>query len=113
LRSLLTILIAFSLYAPSVAKILAYADCTIVVLSNNESELCDCTKFIDAASIPLSNEESHQQKQLAFKTDWKYILSNNPLFCTGFTPISPKISKLSFLRFPSPFLKSIFRPPMC
>jgi hypothetical protein len=101
------------LYAPSVAKMMAYADCSIQVLSNSEPLLCDCIKIIGLDQVPMSADETNQQQKIAQHTDWKYTVSS--AFNLAQKIVEYKIEHTGFYltKLPSDRVKTIFHPPSC
>jgi hypothetical protein len=103
--------LAISLYAPHVAKLLAYADCSIIALTNGDPRLCDCNKIVDTENIPLSTNQPDKQKEISVKADWKYVGEtayrfSKPMKQTGETKSS---SPDKFIA--EQFLRSVFHPP--
>jgi hypothetical protein len=99
------------LYAPHLAKLLAYADCSIVALTNDDPRLCDCNKIIDTEDIPLSTNGPDKQKDISIKSDWKYLGETAYHFSE---PIALKEGKKfsSSRRFTAErFPRSVFHPP--
>jgi hypothetical protein len=90
LKYVVAIILSFSLYAPSVAKILAYAECSALAISQADQNWCDCmlTPDTDTDGIPATEK----QKDIAFKTDWKYTsidsYNQSGLF-NGLVPSNP------------------------
>lgn len=99
------------MYAPQVAKILAYTDCSIQVLANGDPLFCDCNRIIDIDAIPIAPDREDKQKEISLKADWKYIGEST------FKPCNPSEMIAKPTRFfQSPFvsqlyLQSIFHPP--
>ena len=63
----LTILLSLSLYAPDVAKLVAYTDYVVDVVTNNKVNICDCEPIIEKQS------SEHKDHHIIVKTDWTYI----------------------------------------
>ncbi len=106
-------MLAASLYAPHIAKLLAYADCSVMqVLSNKDPRLCDCNRIIDADAIPFPDQPD-KQKELSLKADWKYIAQT--AYNLGNLPVVNTKSAFSFPSYyiPGKYLDDIFRPPRC
>lgn len=107
---MLTVILSISLYAPQVAKFLAYAECSALVLTMADQDWCDCmlTADNDTDGIPATEK----QKDIILKTDWKCVVE--PAF---FIPqlqlplFDPHTAFLSgSLVFP--FKTPVFRPPL-
>jgi hypothetical protein len=113
LKNFITILIAFSLYAPSIAKMMAYADCSIQVLSNKEPLLCDCIKIIGLDKIPMSADETNQQQKLSQQTDWKFTVTNQFILQKDITLIKLQFNQFYSSRLPDQRVYSFFHPPAC
>lgn len=54
---------------------MAYTDCTWQLLTNGDPRLCDCNRIIGFEVTPFANNSPDKQKELALKTDWKYIVA--------------------------------------
>ena len=111
MKTFVTILVALSLYAPSVAKLLAYTDCSIQILANSNPLLCDCTKFLSDDQIPLSSDENNQQQKLSQKTDWKFTLLAKYQISNCTFLIIIKYIDLIAINLPPQRANSIFHPP--
>ncbi len=101
------------MYAPSVAKMMAYADCSIQVLSNSEPLLCDCIKIIGLDQVPISADETNQQQKIAQHTDWKYTVSsafNIPKHAVEYTI---QYNEFYLGKMPTDRVTTIFHPPSC
>lgn len=110
LKYVVAIILSLSLYAPSVAKFLAYAECSALAISQADQNWCDCmlTADTDTDGIPATEK----QKDIAFKTDWKYtaiksyeqpsVLVSVDKVTTGFIP-APLLN---------PYKKGVFHPPL-
>ena len=78
LKQVLAVILSISLYAPHVAKLLAYADCYVITeMSNSDPRLCDCNRIIDSDTIPLGADQPDKQKDISLKADWKYIATED------------------------------------
>lgn len=110
LKYIVAIILSLSLYAPSVAKILAYAECSALAISQADQNWCDCmlTADTDTDGIPATEK----QKDIAFKTDWKYtsiaiyeprsVIASIDIYHTGFIPDALL----------HPYQKAVFHPPL-
>lgn len=93
------------------AKLMAYADCSIIALTNDDPRLCDCNRIIDADNIPLNSDQPDKQREITLKADWKYVAEVNyrlslvPLISAGRKGCQPD----SFV--PCVFGRSVFHPP--
>lgn len=110
MKYLVTIILSLSLYAPQVAKFLAYAECSALALTIADQSWCDCmlTTDTDTDGIPATEK----QKDIQFKTDWKFTIEKNVIVrdindCAGLI----KSRTLSF-QLPNPFLVAVFHPPL-
>jgi len=94
-----------------VAKLLAYADCSLQLLTSQDPQLCDCNRIVDADAIPLAADQPNKQKEISLKADWKYVgvasFEMNSLFAVN----GESIHNLDFLFIPSQYLQDIFHPP--
>ena len=111
MKQVITILLSISLYAPHIAKLLAYADCSIIQLTNSDPHFCDCNRIIDSDAIPVAPDQPNKQKEISIKADWKYVGVNvfhftNPFLLTDQTKTTDR-----FVYLPLQNGKSIFHPP--
>ncbi|HCL04737.1 MAG TPA: hypothetical protein DHW64_01670 [Chitinophagaceae bacterium] len=110
MKYVVTIILSLSLYAPQVAKILAYAECSALAITMADQNWCDCmfTTDTDTDGIPATEK----QKDIQFKTDWKFTPEKNIVVATiKAYPASTKNSFISF-QLPAPYLKAVFHPPL-
>ena len=111
MKKAITFLLALSLYAPHMAKLLAYADCTYQRLSNEDPRLCDCNKIVDLDALPIIPDQPDKQKEISIKADWKYTAfgycSLNTVLLLWVKPkqVSP------YLHLPVLLGHDIFHPP--
>lgn len=110
MKYLVTIILSLSLYAPQVAKILAYAECSALAVTMADQNWCDCmfTTDTDTDGIPAAEK----QKDIQFKTDWKFITEKN--IAVGDIhdfPVSVKKNLFPF-SLPAPYLAAVFHPPL-
>lgn len=112
MHKLLTILLAFALYAPQTASLLAFSECKVAAILNAKPD-CDCK----INTLPQQNNTSNlpdKHKEIVQRTDWKYVVENkftNSIFNTATVANS-------FQLYHSPHYsllisKSIFHPPCC
>jgi len=110
LKQVLTLILALSLYTPHVAKLLAYVDCSYIVLSNQDPLLCDCNKIVDADMIPYGPDNPKQQ-EISLKADWKYLPET--AFRLGvaqsLVELTPSLFKPADI--PLQSLQAVFHPP--
>jgi hypothetical protein len=108
LKSLITICIAVSLFGPTVAKWMTYADC--MFKAQNSLQICDCAKIVSAVFTDTSAKETSQLKDISAKTDW--ILIHAEVFSTDFTLQQTRVSyNLFSFYIPTTLQNRIFRPP--
>lgn len=110
MKYVVAIILSLSLYAPSVAKFLAYAECSALAITKADQNWCDCmlTADTDTDGIPATEK----QKDIAFKTDWKYTvvdtyapsarITSLDMYHTGFIPEALL----------DPYQKAVFHPPL-
>jgi hypothetical protein len=110
-KKAITFLLALSLYAPHMAKLLAYADCTYQRMSNEDPRLCDCNKIVDLDALPIVPDQPDKQKEISIKADWKYTVF-------GYCRENALLPQLVKSRQASPFIYmplvlgvDIFHPP--
>ncbi len=110
MKYLVTIILSLSLYAPQVAKFLAYAECSALSLTMADKNWCDCifTTDTDVDGIPAAEK----QKDIQLKTDWKFTTEksivvagvNNSFLSVKTSTLSPPL--------PAPCLAAVFHPPL-
>ena len=113
MKQVITILLSISLYAPHIAKLLAYADCSIILLSNPDPHFCDCNRIIDTDAIPVAADQPDKQKELSVKADWKYVGVGSFRFANPFTLIDKAKANESFVYMPLQSPQAVFHPPKC
>ncbi len=92
---------------------MAYADCSIQVLSNSEPLLCDCIKIIALDQVPMSADESNQQQKIALQTDWKFTVVSPYNLPQKVVFNTIHISQFCLAKVPAKRAESIFHPPSC
>ena len=111
MKQVITILLSISLYAPHIAKLLAYADCSIIQLTNPNPHFCDCNRIIDTDAIPVAPDQPNKQKEISIKADWKYV-GVTAFHCTNPYTLIDKTKEVDLSEYvPLQKLKSVFRPP--
>lgn len=110
MKYVVTIILSLSLYAPQVAKFLAYAECSALAITMADQNWCDCmfTENTDTDGIPATEK----QKDIQFKTDWKFTAEKK--ITVGNIDGCLLLVKSSFLQpqLPTPFLRAVFHPPL-
>lgn len=71
MKYILAIQLTLSLYMPDIARIVAYADYVVDVMSLEKINLCDCRDILEQRESP----EEHQQHIALVKTQWTYIIT--------------------------------------
>ncbi len=92
---------------------MAYADCSIQVLSNSEPLLCDCIKIIGLDQVPMSADETNQQQKIAQHTDWKYTVSSVVNLPKHAVDYAVQYNGFYLAKMPSDRVTTIFHPPSC
>ncbi len=110
MKYVVAVILSLSLYAPSVAKILAYAECSALAISQADQNWCDCMLSADTDTDGIPATE--KQKDIAFKTDWKYTAvdvhdPNEPI--TSVDTYHTRFIPDALLH---PYLKAVFHPPL-
>lgn len=93
------------------AKMMAYVDCSYIMLSNSDPNLCDCNRIVDNDAIPLGPDQPDKQKDISLKADWKYVVAaayrfegtiftGKDILTTAYTAYHPQQS-----------LQAVFHPP--
>jgi hypothetical protein len=110
MKHLVTIILSLSLYAPQVAKWLAYAECTALAVTMADKNWCDCmlSSDTDVDGIPATEK----QKDIQFKTDWKFTIAKN--IVAEEIVIVAIVPKNGFYTedLPTPGNPMIFHPPL-
>ncbi len=110
MQRIITILLAFALYAPNIASILAYSECELIAKLNSKPD-CDCKlTTTPQQNNPKSLPDKH--KEIVQQTDWKYTLNN--IYQT--TISAESIANKAFQKYRSPYnslltVHAIFHPP--
>jgi hypothetical protein len=107
------LILAVSLYAPHVAKLLAYADCSIQQLAHDDPRLCDCNQIVTADAVPLFPDQPDKQKEISIKADWKYETVVSYRFSDSDISIKQIFSSIRPSFIPEQFSRSVFHPPQC
>jgi len=113
LKQALVILLSLSLYAPHIAKLMAYADCSIRVLTNSDPRFCDCNRIMDDDAVPVAPDRPDKQKDISLKADWKYTCTDAYRFQNAPLVFSSVKNNAMLFFHASLFTKGIFHPPKC
>ena len=93
------------------AKLLAYADCSIQVLTNGDPRLCDCNRIVDTDAIPVAPDQPNKEKEIMLKADWKYVGEAAYKFSNASTLVQKPITPNRFLFVPEQSPQAVFHPP--
>lgn len=112
LKQLITILIAASLYAPTVAKFFVYTACMVTVYTDSVSNTswCNC-------SIETNNKQTETdwqlQKQLVEKNNWQYLLTQlySPNYNLQLLATKNFTSHYTFCQ--QQYMQQLLKPPIC
>lgn len=112
MKYLVTVILSLSLYAPQVAKFLAYAECSALAVTVQDINWCDCMISADTDTDTDGIPATEKQKDIQLKTDWKFTAGKNIAFAedhftTDITPGSFYNANL-----PKPYGTAIFHPPL-
>ncbi|MES2328020.1 MAG: hypothetical protein V4539_00365 [Bacteroidota bacterium] len=99
------------MYAPHAAKLLAYVDCSVQVLTNGDPRLCDCNRIIASEAIPVGADHPDKQKELSLKADWKYVGVVSYRFSNTVTSVIKDSFNNLIAFIPEQFPQSVFHPP--
>jgi hypothetical protein len=101
----LAILFSLSLYAPDVAKLVAYADYVVDAVTNKKVNICDCEPILEKG-----NNADHKDHHIVIKTDWTYTIT--PILSFEALPVDSS-SEFSIYTNNnlSNFSHTIFQPP--
>ncbi|MFW2475524.1 MAG: hypothetical protein ACN4EP_01330 [Sediminibacterium sp.] len=110
MKYLVTLILSISLYAPQVAKLLAYAECSALAITYADKYWCDC--MLTADNNPDEIPATEKQKDIQLKTDWKFRIDNH--FCMGMTMFDKTTVNNCFVitDLPSPIPQAVFHPPL-
>lgn len=92
---------------------MAFADCSIQVLSNREPLLCDCVKIIEQDQVPMSADETNQQQKIAQHTDWKYTVLSAFNLSQPIVENTIQYNGFYLAKMPLDRATTIFHPPSC
>jgi hypothetical protein len=110
-KQVITLILSLSLFVPHMAKMLAYVDCSYIMLSNSDPDFCDCSRIVDNDAIPMGPDQPDKQKEISLKADWKYVAANP----YRFTATIPSVKKTAGIdhshHLPQQSLIAVFRPP--
>lgn len=109
MQKLITILLCFALYAPNVAQLISYSECSMSATSNSEQKICDCLleKTIANNNYPVDKHEHH-----IIKADWQYIITPKFNFTEHFIAINNLQHSTNYLlQVPICIGNKIFHPP--
>lgn len=110
MKYLVTIILSLSLYAPQVAKWMAYVECTALAVTMADKSWCDCmlSSDTDVDGIPATEK----QKDIQFKTDWKFTIEKN--ISAEEAVIAAIVPQNGFYtdHLPTPYKPLIFHPPL-
>jgi hypothetical protein len=98
------------LYAPSAARLLAYAECSVQVLLQDKKPDCGCTLNV---ATPVTHDHpatDNKQKDISLKTDWKFI-QQQQVRITFFTRQNVTLYRPFSQPLYNAYYKSIFHPP--
>jgi hypothetical protein len=105
-KYILAILLCTSLYAPDVARLVAYADYVVDVVSEEKVNICDCEGILKQPEKP----SDHQEYMAVLKTEFKYTLTeivtvsnvSRPTLQQYYPAINKQLSQ---------YASDIFQPP--
>ena len=112
MQRIITILLAFALYAPNIASVLAYSKCELIAKLNSQPD-CDC-KLTTTPQQNNTQSLPDKHKEILQQTDWKYTVNN--IYQT--TLLVESIAGKAFQQYQSPYnslltVAAIFHPPCC
>jgi hypothetical protein len=113
MKRIITVIVALSFFVPHAAKMMAYVDCSFVMLSNSDPDFCDCNLIVASDMIPLTPDMPDKQKELSLKADWKYVVAETFTFTGKTTGFRKPHAAFAGEYIPQQSLQSIFHPPRC
>jgi hypothetical protein len=108
-------LLACSLYAPHLARYIAYAHCRLSLpthddVKKNGTVDCGCDNLNPVAPVPASPIDD-KQKEISRNSDWKYLETELLSLHNVTEVISNRYSSFNTKFLKSEWLKDIFHPP--
>jgi hypothetical protein len=107
LKKLLAIFLIIALYAPHIARLVMYTECTLQAANLQQ---CDC----NIANIPdWQTSFPEKQKDIQHETDWKYLLTEKPLLASAMPADTKQGNGGNTNTYSFIFINSVFHPPGC
>jgi hypothetical protein len=113
MKRIITVILSLSFFVPHAAKMMAYVDCSFVMLSNSDPDFCDCNLIVAADMIPLTPDMPDKQKELSLKADWKYVATDAFTFTGKLIAAGKPVAGIISSYIPQQSLQSVFHPPRC
>lgn len=111
MKYLVTIILSISLYAPQVAKFLAYAECSALAVTMADKNWCDCMLSADTDNDGIPATE--KQKDIQLKTDWKFTPERNMALISQVEAVTLTLNEFLLPFIPLPTKAGVFHPPLC
>lgn len=90
---------------------LAFVDCTYIMISNSDPNLCDCNRIVNTDAIPVGPDQPDKQKEISLKADWKYIAAIAYRFPSGIAAAEKMLAISPCQYHPQESLHAVFHPP--
>jgi hypothetical protein len=113
MKRAITVILSLSFFVPHTAKMMAYVDCSFVMLSNSDPNFCDCNLVVASDMIPLTPDMPDKQKELSLKADWKFVVADTFTFSDQTTIAGKPVAGTTSSYIPQQSLQSVFHPPRC
>jgi len=105
LKKLLAILLIGALYAPHIARLVMYTECTLQATSTQQ---CDC----NLSNVPdWQTSFPEKQKEIQQQTDWKFLLNDKPLVAVNASQSNATTTGNLTHTYSFIFINSVFHPP--
>lgn len=108
MKSFLTACIALSLFGPTVAKWMAYADCMYKLRA--DYHICDCSQILRSDITNTNKETTTKAKDTIIKTDWTISITE-AVSSASFYLVQKPISYTFLVTIPMAPSFSLLRPP--
>ncbi len=105
MKYFIAILLSLSLYAPDVAKLVAYADYVVDVATNTKVNICNCEPILEK-----NKTADHTDHHVVVKADWIYLVTQ-VVSVVSYHTSPAKVHCVYTEADLSQFSNTIFQPP--
>jgi len=94
------------LYAPNVARLVLYTECTLQITN---AQQCDC----NFSNLPADQQANfpEKQKEIQQQTDWKYLIAEKTASAGALMATKKTYALCNNIIYHAGYTGSIFRPP--